>query len=70
MINEKIYSLQLTWHITTNDTWRMGIARSISTYYFEKYLDCWLYYTHQVLAWPEKNKTGTGNVIITGLEQG
>jgi signal transduction histidine kinase len=47
---EQIDSLQLIWHNTTNDTLRMGIARSISVYYSETNLDSGLYYTRQVLA--------------------
>lgn len=46
----QIDSLLLIWNNTTNDTLRMGIARSLGYYYGEANLDSGLYYTRQQIA--------------------
>jgi two-component system NtrC family sensor kinase len=47
---EQADSLQLIWNNTTNDTLRMGIARSLSNYYSEINIDSALYYAQQQVA--------------------
>ena len=47
---EQADSLQLIWNKTSNDTLRMGIARSLAYYYSEINIDSGLYYTQQQLA--------------------
>jgi len=49
-------SLRLIWNTTTNDTLRMGMARSLFAYYIEIKLDSGLYYSQQELALARKLK--------------
>jgi len=47
---EQAASLQLIWHNTTNDTLRMGAARSLGLYYQGRNWDSSLYFTEQQAA--------------------
>ena len=44
---EQIDSLRLIWNKTTNDTIRMGAARSLGFYYQERNRDSGLYFNEQ-----------------------